>query len=78
VTFCVEDDGALTEINMLRWGDVQVAAHQRLPYGFGVLEESRFEGLTIATKFRGGWWYSTDRYRPDDASTFEVQRARYA
>ncbi len=78
VTFRVDDDGALTEISMRRWGDVQVREHQRLPYGFRVLEESRFEGFTIATTLRGGWWYGTDRYRPDDASAFEVRRARYA
>lgn len=78
VTFAVDDDGALTEVTMLRWGDVQVQEHQRIPYGFGVVEERTFEGYTIASTLRGGWWYGTDRYRPDEASTFEVQRARYA
>jgi hypothetical protein len=78
VTFAVDDDGALRELTMMRWGDAQVEEHQRIPYGFSVLEERCFEGVTIASRLRGGWWFGTDRYRPDEASTFEVLRARYA
>lgn len=78
VTFAVDDDGALREVTMLRWGNVQVETYQRIPYGFEVLEERRFEGLTVASTLRGGWWYGTDRYQPGEASTFEVLRARYA
>ena len=78
VTFAVDEDGALTEVTMMRWGDVQVDEHQRIPYGFGVLEQNTFEGYRVASTLRGGWWFGTDRYRPEDASTFEVSRARYA
>lgn len=78
VTFEVDEDGALSEVTMMRWGDVQVHEHQRIPYGFSVLEQASFEGCRIASTLRGGWWYGTDRYRPDEASTFEVRRARYA
>ena len=63
---------------MMRWGDVQAQARQRIPYGFRVLEEGSFGAYRIASTLRGGWWYGTDRYRPDEASTFGVGRARYA
>lgn len=78
VTFTVDPDGAVSEIAMQRWGDVGVDRPQRVPYGFRVLAERTFGGFTIASQVKGGWWYGTDRYRPDQASTFTVTGAAYA
>ena len=77
VTFTVDPDGAVSEIAMQRWGSVGVDRPQRLPYGFRVLAERTFGGFTIASQVKGGWWYGTDRYHPEEASTFTVTDAVY-
>lgn len=77
VTFTADPDGAVSEIAMQRWGDVGVDRPQRIPYGFRVLAERTFGGFTIASHVKGGWWYGTDRYVPDQASTFTVTGATY-
>jgi hypothetical protein len=77
VTLTVDEDGGLQELHMQRWGDVGVDRHQRLPYGFRVLAEATFGGLTIPTSLEGGWWYGTERYDAARASRFSVTSARF-
>lgn len=63
---------------MLRHGDVGVPGWQPIPYGARVeAEASVGGGYTIPTRMRGGWWYGTERYTPDDASVFRVRGARF-
>ena len=35
-----------------------------------------FDGYTIPTRVRGGWWYGTERYDPAGASLLRVLDAR--
>jgi hypothetical protein len=74
----VDGEGRMTELTMERWGDQGVDAPQRIPYGFRVLAEREFDGVTIASDLEGGWWYGTDRYDPDRASRFTVESAEFA
>ena len=62
---------------MERHGDVGVEWWGPIPYGFAVEEERTFEGYTIPTRVRGGWWYGTERYDVADASLFRVVDARF-
>ena len=78
VTVHVGPDGAPRAFTLDRWGDVGVPSHRFLPYGFAVEEEATFEGITIPTRLRGGWWYGTDRYDPDAAATFTLWSATFA
>ena len=78
VTVHIGPDGAPREFTLDRWGDVGVPAPTLLPYGFAVEEEATFEGVTIPTRLRGGWWYGTDRFDPATAATFTVQSATFA
>jgi len=78
VTLAVAPDGRVTELTMMRWGDVGVDEPRRIPYGFRVSDETTFDGCTIASSVEGGWWYGTNRYRPESASRFRVDRARWA
>lgn len=57
---------------MLRHGDVGVDSWQAIPFGVRVEEETTFDGDTLPTRLRGGWWYGTERYVPSEASVFEV------
>lgn len=78
VTVHVGPAGTPRAFTLNRWGDVGVPAHRLLPYGFAVEEEATFEGVTIPTRLRGGWWYGTDRYDPDAAATFTIRSATFA
>ncbi len=77
LTLTVSSEGKLTEITMERHGDVGVEWWGPIPYGFAVEEERTFEGYTIPTRVRGGWWYGTERYDVADASLFRVVDARF-
>lgn len=78
VTLRADEQGRLLEVRMLRWGDVGVATHQPIPYGFRVLAERRFDGYTIPSELEGGWWFGTDRFDPERASRFVIDEARFA
>jgi hypothetical protein len=71
------DDGRLQEIIMERWGDVGRPDFGLTPYGFSTGGETEFDGIRIPTRFRGGWWYGSDRYDPEQASTFEILEASF-
>ncbi len=77
VTLTVAPDGRVTDLTMMRWGTVGVDEPQRIPYGFHVIGETTFNGCTIASSVEGGWWYGTDRYEPESASRFRIERARW-
>lgn len=64
--------GALRELEIRRHGNVGVPSWQGIPYGVRVEQERTFEGITIPTRVRGGWWYGTERYQGEDAGVFEV------
>lgn len=78
VTLRVGADGALHEVRLDRWGDVGVTHFQPIPYGFAVEREDTFDGVTIPTGIRGGWWYGTSRFDATGAATFAVTKARFA
>lgn len=73
ITLRTARDGRLREATLQRWGDQGVDAHQGIPYGVTVEREESFGGLTIPTRLAGGWWYGTERYRPDDASRLTLE-----
>jgi len=71
ITVAVDDDGDVAEVTMQRWGDVRRDGYGLIPYGFQVEKTKEFGGLRVPARVRGGWWYGSDRYEPDDASMFE-------
>jgi hypothetical protein len=77
VTIRVDGEGALVEITMERHGDVGGSGWSPTPYGFSVEQEGAFEGVRMPSILRGGWWYGTDGYDPEQASMFEILDARF-
>ncbi len=71
VTVTVDDAGDVAEVTMERWGDVRRDGFGLIPYGYRVEETRDIGGLRFPIRVRGGWWYGSDRYEPDDASMFE-------
>ena len=61
----VEDNGRVTRASLPRWGNPEGAAFHDVNFG-GVLEaEGTFEGYTIPTRIRAGWYFGTDRFESD-------------
>jgi len=77
LTLTIDDTGRCREVTMQRWGDAGVESFQSLPYGFAIEEEVSSEGITVGRLFTGGWFYGTDRYDPENASTFTVVEIRF-
>jgi hypothetical protein len=60
----IGDDGRLRGITMQRWGNPAGASFGRHPFGVDVHSEREFDGITIPTEVRAGWWWHTPR-QPD-------------
>jgi hypothetical protein len=68
----IDGEGRLLEVTMQRWGDVGREGYGPIPYGFAASGEAVFAGITIPARFRGGWWYGSERFDPEEASEFEI------
>lgn len=64
LTLTVDETGRLKEFVMQRWGDLtDDRSFRYIPYGGFVDEERSFDGYTIPSRLRIGWWFGTDRYQ---------------
>ena len=77
VTLRLGPDGALREVRLDRWGDVDGKPARPIPYGFRVEAERTFGGVTIPTRLTGGWRFGTERFAAATAATFVVRRATF-
>ena len=78
VTLRVDAAGALREVTLGRWGNVDGGAYHAVPYGFRVEAEGTFGGVTIPTRVTGGWHYGTPAFDPAAAATFTLREAEPA
>jgi uncharacterized protein DUF6544 len=64
LTLRIAPDGRLLEVTAPRWGSTGTAdgGFTHIPFGMVVEEDGTFDGYTIPTRLRGGWWYGTERY----------------
>lgn len=63
LTLLVDGDGSLLLASMPRWGDSgSPGEYGMIPFGCEITGESTFDGYTIPTAFKAGWWYGTDNY----------------
>lgn len=77
VTLRIGPDGALREVALERWGDVEGPPARPIPYGFRIEEERTFDGVTIPVRLTGGWHFGTEHFDPAGAATFAVHRAEF-
>ncbi len=77
IRLTLHPNGAVREVSMQRYGNVGTPDWSLIPYGFATESESVFGGYTIAGRVRGGWWYGTDRYKPEAASSFTIHGAHF-
>lgn len=57
----IGDHGQLRGACMQRWGNPGGASFGRYPFGVALESEREFDGVTIPTEVRAGWWWHTDR-----------------
>jgi hypothetical protein len=62
----------LQEVTLLRYGDqTETGQWAYIPFGVAVDGEGPCGRYIIPLKFRGGWWYGTERYNESIQFTIE-------
>ena len=74
----VARSGRLAEIRVNRWGNPGGAPFGRYPFGVRVEDEARFDGITIPSVFRAGWWWGTDRQHEGEFFRAEITGAVFS
>ena len=63
VTLTIDDAGRLVSLVLPRWKEASKGRWEETPFGVFFDEETAFEGTTIPTRVRAGWWPETDKYQ---------------
>lgn len=61
----LDEQGRVRSVSMLRWGNPEGHGYGAWPFGGMAEEERTFEGFTIPSKLRIGWYFGTDRFEPE-------------
>jgi hypothetical protein len=73
----VDPSGRLIEFLMQRWGNPDGRRYARCPFGGRVEAEHTFDGVTIASRVRAGWWWGTDRQEEGEFFHAEITDAGF-
>jgi hypothetical protein len=65
VTLHVDHDGRLLRNHAMRWGNPEGAEFHAAPFGGLCLAERTFEGITLPTEVRVGWYCGTPRFESE-------------
>lgn len=78
LTLTLDAQGAVQQVALQRWGNPEGNNYR---YGtFGVIVEASgfFEGYTIPTRIRAGWFFGTERFEPEgEFFRCTIDQARY-
>lgn len=61
----LEPDGRLRAASIARWGNPDQEAFHEVPFGAICTEERTFEGITVPSELRIGWYFGTDRFESE-------------
>lgn len=75
LSFVVAEDGALSEVSMMRHGDAAFGREQKAPFAFRVDDEASWDGNTVPSEVVGIWDHGTRA--PFPFLHFRVENARY-
>ena len=62
IDFAIDAEGRLTSVSLQRWGSPDGRAFRFIPFGGCVEEERTFDGYTIPTRVRVGWYFGSPRF----------------
>lgn len=61
----IEDSGRVRTVSLSRWGNPEGAAFHYVNFGSLVEEEATFDGHTIPTRVRVGWYFGENRFESE-------------
>lgn len=61
----VDERGRLKTVKLLRWGNPEGTEFHHINFGGIVEEENTFDGYTIPTRLRIGWYFETHRFESE-------------
>jgi hypothetical protein len=71
--YTLGDDVRVRSVVFDRWGDPDsIGTWGHHPFGFEVIGHSSFDGVTIPSSGRAGWFYGTDRWDEGEFFRFEI------
>lgn len=65
VALDLDHDGRLMSVSLPRWGNPDGGAFRSIPFGAISEQEGSFEGYTIPTRLRVGWYYGNDQFESE-------------
>jgi hypothetical protein len=68
-------NGEVREVLSERFGQ-EVGVHEYIPFGFIVENERHFNGYTVPSSIRAGWWYGSENYKEWERWTLDEARYR--
>ena len=72
VHYTLDDDARVRSVALDRWGDPDSTGTFGMHrFGHELTRYSTFDGVTIPTAGRGGWFYGTDRWREGEFFRYE-------
>jgi hypothetical protein len=73
----LDPSGQLLAASIDRWGDPGGGEWRLLPFGALFEEERTFDGVTIPSRGRVGWWLGTERWPEGEFFHFEIEDASF-
>lgn len=65
LTLTVNNQGMLGQVKLDRWGNPEGEAFRSVDFGGMVEEIGTFDGYTIPTRLRVGWYFGSDRFESE-------------
>jgi hypothetical protein len=71
--YVLADDGRVRSVTLERWADPDnTGTYGYHPFGFEVTGHTSFDGVTIPSAGRGGWFFGTDRWADGEFMRYEI------
>lgn len=61
----IGEEGAIRQVQLERWGNPEGGASHAAIFGGFMDEERTFEGVTVPTRLRMGWYFGTPRFETE-------------
>jgi hypothetical protein len=68
----VDDRGMPLHAMIGRWGNPEGGEFHPAPFGIIVEDEGTFDGITVPTKIRAGWFFGTERFEQPGGEFFRA------
>jgi hypothetical protein len=71
--YVLADDGQVRSVALERWADPDnTGTYGYHPFGFEVTGHASFDGVTITSAGRGGWFFGTERWAEGEFMRYQI------